>query len=102
MLRPTPTILELADKSIVTIASWEYAVDFLVLQTNDHVKEHPVILGSPWMEISNSFIGCREIMLTISNCTSLQNLTIYPPTQPITKNMLWLEIPYCPLVNLGG
>ena len=42
MLRHTPTVLELADKStvklvgalddiIVTMASWEYPVDFLVL-----------------------------------------------------------------------
>ena len=48
LLRPTPTILELADRSIVkpvgalddiivTAASWEYPVDFLVLQT-----KHPM------------------------------------------------------------
>ena len=44
-LRPTPTILELADRStikpegilddlIVSVDSWEYLVDFLVLQPN--------------------------------------------------------------------
>jgi hypothetical protein len=42
LLRPTPTILELADKTrvipkgilddfMVTLASWEYPVDFLVI-----------------------------------------------------------------------
>ena len=46
LLRPTPTILELADRSTVkhvgaldditiTVASWEYPVDFLVLQTKE-------------------------------------------------------------------
>ena len=48
LLRPTPTILELDDRSTVkpvgaldditvTVASWEYPVDFLVLQT-----KHPM------------------------------------------------------------
>ena len=49
VLRPTPTILELADKStvkpvgaldeiIVIVASYEYPVDLLLLQTKDPVK----------------------------------------------------------------
>ena len=51
-LIPTPTILELADKSmvkpvgalddiIVTVTSWEYPLDFLVLKTEYPIKEHP-------------------------------------------------------------
>ena len=90
LLRPTPTILELADRSTfkpvgaldeitVTVASWEYPVDFLVLQTKHPMGEHPVILGRPWLATANAFIGCREGILTISNGTSLQNLIIYPP-----------------------
>ena len=105
VLRPAPTILELGDKStvkpmgelddiIVIVSSWEYLVDLLVLQTKDPVKEHPIILGRPWLVTTNSFIGCREGILTISNGTSLQNLTMYSPTQPVPKNMLWLEIMY--------
>ena len=58
LLRSTPTILELTDRSIVkpvgalddiivTVASWEYPVDFLVLQTKHPMGEHPVILGRP-------------------------------------------------------
>jgi len=58
LLRPTPTILELADRSTVkpvgaldditvTVASWEYPVVFLALQTKDPIKEYPVILGRP-------------------------------------------------------
>jgi hypothetical protein len=56
ILRPTPTILELADKTkvipegilddiIVTLASWEYPVDFLVIHSKDPTKVHPVIFG---------------------------------------------------------
>jgi hypothetical protein len=32
--------------------------------------------------------------MTISNGLSIQNFTIYPPTQPIMENVWWLEFPY--------
>ena len=52
-----------------------------------------VILGRPWMATTNAFIGCREGILTISNDPFLQNITMYPPAQPVAE-MLWLENPY--------
>jgi hypothetical protein len=81
-LRPTPTILELADKTrvipegilddiIVTLASWEYLVYFLVIHSKDPTKGHPIILGIPWLAIANAFIGCREGEITISNGLSI-------------------------------
>ena len=65
-------------------------MDFLVLQINDTTKEHHFILSIPWLETTNTFIGCREGVLTISNGISEQNLTLYPQAQPVMKNMLWL------------
>jgi hypothetical protein len=70
LLRPTPTILELVDKTkviperilddiIVTLASWEYPVEFLFIHSKDPTKGHPVILGRPWLATTNAFIGCR-------------------------------------------
>jgi hypothetical protein len=105
LLWPTPTILELADKTrvipegilddiMVTLASWEYPVDFLVIHSKDPAKGHPVILGRPWLATTNAFIGCREGEMTISNGLSIQKLTIYPPAQPIMENIWWLECPY--------
>ena len=44
----------------------------------------------PWLETANAFIGRREGILTISNGTSLQNITMYPPAQAMKENMLWL------------
>lgn len=55
-LQPTPTILELADRStirpegilkdvVISIVSWEYPIDFLVLQPNSKLGGHPLILG---------------------------------------------------------
>ena len=57
-LRPTPIILELADRStiklegilddlVISVDSWEYHVDFLVLQPKSQLGGHPLILGRP-------------------------------------------------------
>ena len=70
LLRPTPTILELADKTkvipegilddiIVTLASWEYPLEFLVIHSKDPTKGHPFILGRPWLATTNAFISYR-------------------------------------------
>jgi hypothetical protein len=105
LLRPTPTILELVDKTrvipegilddvMVTLASWEYPIDFIVIHSKDPARGHPVILGRPWLATTNAFIGCREGEMTISNGLSIQKLTIYSPDQPIMENIWWLECPY--------
>jgi hypothetical protein len=101
LLRPTPTILELVDKTrvipkgildyvMVTLASWEYLVDFIFIHSKDPTKGHPVILGRSWLATTNAFIGYREGEITISNGLSIQKLTIYPPAQPIMENLWWL------------
>jgi hypothetical protein len=105
LLRPTPTILELADKTkvipegilddiIVTLASWEYLLEFLFIHSNNPAKGNPIILGRPWLSTSNAFIRCREGEMAISNRLSIHKLTIYPPAQPIMENIWWLECPY--------
>jgi hypothetical protein len=69
-LWPTPMVLELADRSrikpvrvlddiLVTLNSWEYPVDFLVIQPKTNMVGHPVILGRPWLATTDAFIGCR-------------------------------------------
>jgi hypothetical protein len=82
LLRPTQTILELANKNrvipegilddvMVTLASWEYPIDFLVIHSKDPARGHPVILGRRWLATTNAFIGCREGEMTISNGLSV-------------------------------
>jgi len=55
-LRPTPTVLELAyrykikpegvlDNVIISLDSWEYPTDFIVLQPKNPIGAHPLILG---------------------------------------------------------
>ena len=68
ILRPTPSILELANRTtvkpdgvlddiIVSVASWEYPVDFMVVESKDPSKGHPIILGRPWLSTANAFIA---------------------------------------------
>ena len=68
-LRPTTTILELVDRSkvvpegileyiMVSLYSWEYPVDLLVLQPKINLGRHPLILGRPWLTTTDAFIGC--------------------------------------------
>ena len=77
-LHPTPTVLELADHTtvkpagmlddiIVTVASWEYPVDFMVINAKYPSRGHPIILGRPWFATANAFIGCWHGEMTISN-----------------------------------
>ena len=59
ILRKTTTILQLEDRStvtpegivedvMVTIDSWKYPPNFLVLQPKTKFNGYPLILGRPW------------------------------------------------------
>lgn len=102
-LQPTPTILELADRStirpegilkdvVISIASWEYPTDFLVLHPKSKLGGHPLILGRSWLATTNAYISCRIGDMTISNGVTTQKLVLYPPAQPspVSKNPLWV------------
>jgi hypothetical protein len=104
-LRPTPTVLELADRTtikpvgvlddiLVTLALWEYPVDFMIIHSKDPTKGHPIILGRPWLATTNAFIGCCGGDMFISNGISSQKLTLFPPAQPVTEELWWLKCPY--------
>ena len=91
-LRPTTTILELDDRSkvvpkgilediIVSLDSWEYPVDFLVLQPKSNLGGHPLILGRPWLATTDAFIGCRIGNMIISHGAERKQVTLYPPAQ---------------------
>ena len=79
-LRPTQTLLELADKSvitpvgilddiIVTLASWKYPMYFLVIHPKTSKPGHPIVIDRPWLATVDAFISCRSGEMTISNGT---------------------------------
>ena len=68
-LRKTSTILQLADRSTMTpegiveyvlvlFDSWEYPVDFLVLQPKAKLTGYHFILGRPWLATMDAYISC--------------------------------------------
>ena len=91
-MRPTPTILQLADSStitldgliedvIVTIDSWEYPTDFLILSPKVKLAGYPIIIGRPWLATTDAKINFRLGSMTISNGEAIRKLALYPPAQ---------------------
>jgi hypothetical protein len=116
-VRETPTILELADRSTIkpegviedlsiSVESWNYPVDFTVLQPKTKLGGHPLILGRPWLAIADAFINCRSGSMTISNGYETKQLTLYPHATPLASNdnPVWVDFkdqPTQPLLTIG-
>eukprot|EP00253_Pinus_taeda_P020901 PITA_20901 len=90
-LQHTTVVLELADRSkvipkgilkdiIVSLDSWEYPVDLLVLQPKSNLGGHPIILGRPCLATVDAFIVCRSGNMIISRGNERKELTLYPST----------------------
>jgi hypothetical protein len=103
-LRPTPTVLQMADKSLVkpegviedvilSIDSWDYPTDFMILKPKAKLGGYPLILGRPWLAAANAHINCRLGNMIISNGDQTKELTLYPPAQPLldTKDPIWVD-----------
>eukprot|EP00253_Pinus_taeda_P025341 PITA_25341 len=104
LIRETPTILELADRStikpegviedlVISVESWNYPADFVVLQTKTKLGGHPLILGRPWLATADAFISRRSGSMTISNGQETKQLTLYPHATPMINNdnSVWLD-----------
>jgi hypothetical protein len=103
-IRPTPIVLKLVDRSttrpegviddlVISMDSWEYPTDFVVLQPKNCLGGHPLILGGPYLATTDAFIGCRSSSMTISDGYNTKNLTLYPHATPSAEpeNSLWMD-----------
>jgi len=92
-VKPTSTLLELADRLVVrlegtphdvmvSIDSWEYPAEFLIINPKNQLDGHPLILGRPWLATTNAYVGCRQGSMTITRGSNIKNLPLYPPAQP--------------------
>jgi hypothetical protein len=90
---PTAIMLQLADRSVVrpvgtlhdiaiSVDSWEYPVDFLIINPRSGLEGHPLILGRPWLATTDAYIGCRMGNMTIARGGITKNLILYPPAKP--------------------
>ena len=88
-LQYTPSILQLANRYVikpdgvldyvcVSLDSWEYPVDFMVLTPKNNLGGHPLILGRPWLATIDAFIGCRSGDMFILDGNSTKKLILYP------------------------
>ena len=66
----------------------------MVIESKDPSKGHPISFGRPWLATANSFIGCRDREMTISNGFSTQRLILYPPAQPVIETLWCLDFPF--------
>lgn len=84
---PTSRVLELADQSnikpkcvlddvIISLDSWEYPIDFIVLQIKYSFRGHPLILGRPCLATTDAFNGCRFGNMVISHGDLVRNVTL--------------------------
>ena len=85
----TPTLLQLADRFVikldgvledisVSVDSWEYPVDFMILTPKNNLGGHPLILGRPWLATIDAFISCRYGDMYIYDGKSTNKFTLYP------------------------
>lgn len=105
LLWQTPTVLQMADRStvqpegiledvIVSIDSWEYPADFMVLHTKTSLGREPLILGRPWLATVYAYIGCCSGDMTISQGNSVKILTLYPPAKKVLdlEEHVWMSL----------
>ena len=70
-VEPTSTLLELANRYVVrlegtlhdvmvSVDSWEYPADFLIINPKNRLDGHPLILGRPWFATADAYIGFRQ------------------------------------------
>lgn len=91
-LEPTTTLLELSNRSVVkpkgtlqdvmlSVDSWEYLADFLIINPRNQLDGYPLILGRPLLATADAYIGCRTGSMTITKGNPIKNLALYPPIQ---------------------
>jgi len=77
----------------VSLDSWEYPVDFMVLTPKNNLGGHPLILVRPWLATVDAFIGCRSGDMFISDGNSKKIFTLYPPARTTieTEYEEWID-----------
>ena len=67
---------------MVSVDSWEYPANCLVINPKNRMEGHPLILGWPWLATTDAYIRCQVGNMTITRGNSVKNIVIYPPAKP--------------------
>ena len=78
---------------MVSIESWEYPADFLVLRPKARIIGYPLILERPWLATIAAYVSGKVANMTIKNGHMFKKLVLYPCAQPSLEHdlPLWLE-----------
>jgi hypothetical protein len=91
--QPTQIMLQLVDQLVIrlvstlhdiaiSVDSWEYPVDFLIINPRSGLEGHPLILSRSWLATIDAYIGCRTRNTKITRGGVTKNLILYPPSKP--------------------
>ena len=89
MIKPDGVIEDIP----MSLYSWEYPVDFMMLNPKNDLGGHPIILGRPWLATTDAFISCRSGDMYISDGSSTKKFTLYPPARTIIEidDTQWID-----------
>lgn len=78
---------------MISIDSWKYPTDFLVLQPKNKFNGYPLILQIPLLSTIDAYFSCRVGNMTIKNGPLSKKLVFYPPAQPSIEHdlLFWLK-----------
>lgn len=71
----------LLEDVFVSLDSWEYPIDFMILTPKNNLGGKPFMLGRPRLATTDVFISCRSGDMFISDGRSTKKLTLYPPPE---------------------
>jgi hypothetical protein len=104
ILRKPPIFIQMDNRSIVkpkgmlygiivSIDSWEYPIDFMVLQTKSRLGGYHLIMVRIWLENVDAYIGCKSGDMTISNGHNHKQLALYPLSKPFLEatKPIWID-----------
>ena len=66
----------------MSVDSWEYPADFLIINPRNQLDGHPLILGRPWLATTDAYISCQTGSMMIARGSNVKNLALYPLAQP--------------------
>jgi len=58
---------------MVSVDSWEYPADFLIINPRNWLDGHPLILGRPWLVTIDAYISCQIGSMTIARGSTYYN-----------------------------
>jgi hypothetical protein len=88
VVKPLGTLHDIA----ISVDSWEYPIDFLIINPKSGLEGNPLILGRSWLMTADAYIGCRSGTMTIARGWVTRNLILYPPAKP-SPMIIHLQFP---------